>query len=136
MLFALGLFATTPSFADEGEAETCVRTKVWDGYSDGWGIRTMTTTTLAAGATRNYLVTFYPNKEYYLRTCGDGSVKDLDLVVYDLEGKIVKRDDTADAQPTLMMKTDKVSTYYVVVHAKQLNTGASQAGVSLAVTYR
>ena len=41
---------------------------MWDGYADGWGIRTMTTASLEAGATRNYLVTFYPNKEYQTTT--------------------------------------------------------------------
>lgn len=133
-LLLMGL--ATPALADEAEAETCLRTKVWDGYADGWGIRTMTTAALEAGATRNYLVTFYPNKEYQIQTCGDAATKDLDVVIYDLEGKVQKRDTTSDREPIVTFKSDSIATYYVVVHAKQLEAGQSKAGVAVAVTYR
>jgi hypothetical protein len=96
----------------------------------------MTTASLDAGATRNYLVTFYPNKEYQIQTCADASVKDLDVVIYDLEGKVQKRDSTNDREPVVTFKTDKIATYYVVVHAKQLAAGQTKAGVAVAVTYR
>lgn len=135
MLGLLGML-TTPAMADEAEAESCLRAMVWDGYADGWGIRTMTTTTLGHGETRNYLVTFYPNKEYQIRTCADGGVKDLDVVVYDLDGKVQKRDETSDAKPAVTFKSDKIATYYVVVHAKQNASADAKAGVAVAVTYR
>jgi len=136
-IFALLATASAvPAHADEDEAESCLRTKVWDGYADGWGIRTMTTTSLEFGATRNYLVTFYPNKEYQIQTCGDDAVKDLDVVIYDLEGKVQKRDETSDNMPVVQFKTDKIATYYVVVHAKDLAAADAKAGVAVAVTYR
>ncbi|MFK7931757.1 MAG: hypothetical protein AB8H79_26510 [Myxococcota bacterium] len=134
LIAALGL--STTAFADEAEAESCLRTKVWDGYANGWGIRTMTTATLDYGATRNYLVTFYPNKEYQIQTCGDGAVTDLDVVIYDLDGKVQKRDETGGKTPSVMFKTDKIATYYVVVHAKELTASDAKAGVAVAVTYR
>lgn len=140
MLKSLAVFALLglagPALADEAEAESCLRTKVWDGYADGWGIRTMTTATLDFGATRNYLVTFYPNKEYQIQTCGDDTVKDLDVVIYDLEGKVQKRDETSDKTPAVTFKTDSIATYYVVVHAKELTGADAKAGVAVAVTYR
>lgn len=135
-LAALLLCCAPSAMADEDEAESCLRTKVWDGYAEGWGIRTMTKSTLDAGATRNYMVTFYPNKEYQIQACGDGSVKDLDLVIYDLEGKVQKRDENVGTQPSVTFQTDKIATYYVVVHAKQLNAAGAKAGVAVAVTYR
>ncbi len=138
MLATLGLLALTPSgaLADEAEAESCLRAMVWDGYADGWGIRTMTTTTLEQGKTRNYLVTFYPNKEYQIRTCGDDGVQDLDVLIYDLEGKVKKRDETSDAKPAVTFSSDQIATYYVVVHAKQNTSASAKAGVAVAVTYR
>lgn len=135
-LFVLAGLTAAPAYADEAKAETCLRTKVWEGYSDGWAIRTMTTATLDPGATRNYLVTFYPGKEYQVQTCGDDAVKDLDVVLYDLEGKVVKRDSTSDREPMLTFSSDKIATYYIVVHAKDLAKGQANAGVAVAVTYR
>ena len=134
-IFAL-LSLAVPAAADEAEAESCLRTKVWDGYADGWGIRTLTTTTLGFGDTRNYLATFYPNKDYQIQACGDDTVKDLDVVIYDLEGKVQKRDEVSGNQPTVQFKTDKIATYYIVVHAKDLASAEAKAGVAVAVTYR
>jgi hypothetical protein len=134
VLLMLGLSCSAN--ADEAQAEACVRTKVWEGYSDGWAIRTMTSTSLELGATRNYLVTFYPGKEYQIQTCGDSAVKELDVVMYDLQGKAVKRDDSTGREPSLSHTTQSVETYYVVVHARELAPGQSKGGVALAVTYR
>ena len=122
--------------ANEKEAEACLRTKVWDGYADGWAIRTMTATTLASGATRNYLVTFYKGNEYQVQACGDSASSNLDLVLYDLNGDVVQRDDSTDQQPALRLKPTKTATYYIVVHARSLNEGKKESGVSVAVTYR
>jgi len=126
----------TPALAGEAEAESCLRTKVWDGYSDGWAIRTMTTATMDFGATRNYLVTFYPNKEYQIQLCGDDASKDLDVIIYDLDGKVVKRDESSDKQPVLSFQSAKITTYYLVVHAKQLTPSSTSTGVAMAITYR
>jgi hypothetical protein len=122
--------------ADEKEAEACLRTKVWDGYADGWAIRTMTAATLASGATRNYLITFYKGNEYQIQACGDAASNNVDLVLYDLNGTVVQRDDSKDQQPVLKIKPDKTATYYIVVHAQSLNEGQKESGVSVAVTYR
>jgi hypothetical protein len=135
--FGAAPLASQPSFAgDELAAETCLRTKVWDGYADGWGIRTMTATTLAQGATRNYLVTLYKGNEYRIRTCGDDLVKNLDLYLYDLNGNVVKRDDTEDREPALDYKPEQTGTFYIVVHARTLTDAQKEAGVAMAVTYR
>jgi hypothetical protein len=126
----------TQAVADESQAETCLRTKVWEGYSDGWAIRTITTATLEPGATRNYLVTFYPGKEYQVQGCADTAAAHIDLVLYDQDGKVIKRDGKDGREPLLTFSTDKIATYYVVVHARQLNAGQSSSGVAVAVTYR
>lgn len=133
---ALFLLAVAPAAqASEEEAETCLRAKVWDGYSQGWGIRTLTSMSLNPGMTRNLVVTLYKGNEYQIRTCGDGQVKNLDLFLYDAAGNVVKRDDTVDREPMISLKPEATATYYIVVHAKEL-VGADPAGLSVAVTYK
>jgi hypothetical protein len=129
------LFAA-PALADEAEAEACLKAKVWEGYADGWALRTMTETTLGPGATRNYLVTLYKGNEYQIRSCADEAAKDIDLVLYDLDGNAVLRDKTKDREPSLSYKPEQTSTYYIVVHARSLQNDKTPAGVSVAVTYR
>ena len=97
-LLALGLMAG-PAEAGKRDAEDCLRTRVWDGYGDGWGIRTMTSTELAAGKTRNYLVTLYKGNEYRIEACGDSAVQNVDVLLYDTNGNVIKRDETEDKTP-------------------------------------
>jgi hypothetical protein len=137
VLFTAFLALTGVSMAgDELAAETCLRTKVWDSYADGWGVRTMTSTTLATGATRNYLVTLYKGNQYQIRTCGEDGVKNLDVYLYDLQGAVVKQDDTVDREPQIDFTPTATGTYYIVVHARELNEGKADAGVAMAVTYK
>ncbi len=135
---SLALLATTGiSFAgDELAAETCLRTKVWDSYAEGYGVRTMTSTTLAQGATRNYLVTLYKGNEYQIRTCGDDLVKNLDVYLYDLDGKVIAQDATVDREPGFGYKPTTTGTFYIVVHARELTDATKEAGVAMAVTYK
>ncbi|MCO4746478.1 MAG: hypothetical protein KC912_16895 [Proteobacteria bacterium] len=123
----------TPALASEKDGEDCVRTKVWDAYGDGWHIRTLTSTTLANGATNSYLVTVYQGNEYKFQACGDDSVKNLDVLLYDLDGNVVHRDATENAQPELSLTPESTTTYYLVVYARE-TTG--DGGVGVAVTYR
>jgi hypothetical protein len=137
MVSGLMVLATVAAFAgDELAAETCLRTKVWDSYADGWGVRTMTSTSLGQGATRNYLVTLYKGNEYQIRTCGDELVKNLDVYLYDLNGKVIAQDATEDREPSFGYKPDATGTFYIVVHARELTDATKEAGVAMAVTYK
>ena len=136
-LFLLVASLAAPALAgDELAAETCLQTKVWDSYADGWGLRTMTSTTLSSGATRNYLVTLYKGNQYQIRTCGEDGVKNLDVYLYDLQGNVVKQDTSVDNQPMIEFTPTATGTYYVVVHARELAEGKADAGVAMAVTYK
>ena len=44
---ALLLTVSGVATADEEEADTCLRTKIWAGYNDGWAVRTATSASLA-----------------------------------------------------------------------------------------
>lgn len=124
-----------PASAGEEEAETCLRTRVWDGYADGWGIRTMTSTKLAAGKTRNYLVTLYKGNQYRIEACGDDAVQNVDVLLYDTDGNVLKRDESDDASPKVEFEPSSTGSYYVVVYQRELK-GADEAGVAMAVVYR
>ena len=132
---ALALMGPTAS-ADEAEAEACIRTKVWDGYADGWAIRTLHNTTLEAGATKNYLVTLYKGNQYKFMGCGDAAYSNVDLLLYDVNGNVVLKEDATDREPALEYTPEETSTYYVVVHARGLVEDKANGGVAIAVTYR
>ena len=139
-ILALSLIAgllSTGAQASENDAETCLRAKVWEGYADGWGIRTLTTATLQRGATKNYLVTLYKGNEYQIRSCADTATQDLDLLLYDINGSLVMRDENDDGrEPSLTFTPEATATYYIVVHAQTLADGQSEAGAAMAVTYK
>ena len=122
--------------ADEKEADTCLRTKIWSGYNEGWAVRTATSASLEGGEHRIYLVTLYAGNEYKLQVCADTNVLDVDLVLHDADGNEMARDQTDDREPFLMYKPSSTDTFYVAVYAAQLNKGAKEAGVAMAVTYK
>lgn len=130
------LLFTTLALADEKAAEDCLRTKISDGYADGWGVRTLTKATLKAGARQTYAMTLYQGKSYQIRTCGDDGVADLDVILYDAAGQVVTHDATADRQPSIAYTPTATGSFYVVVVAKTLAAGRTDGAVAVAVTYR
>lgn len=134
-LSALLLFAL-PALADEKDAESCLRTKVWDGYAQGWGVRTMTSTSIPDGRTRNYLVTLYEGNEYRIQTCADEEISNLDLLLYDTRGNVIARDTTEDREPEVTFKPTATGTYYIVLYNRQSAKSGETGGAAMAVVYR
>jgi hypothetical protein len=128
---------TLPSaLAGESEAETCLRTKIWDGYADGWGIRTMTTTELEIGKTRNYLVTLYKGNDYQVATCGDKTVTNLDVLLYDADGNVITRDNSTNREPLITFSPKETGSYYVVLYLRGLQAENQKAEAAMAVVYK
>ena len=138
MLAGLPAWSTLPSMAIAGEkeAKTCLDTKIWNGYNDGWAVRTAVDATLEKGEHRVYLVTLYAGNEYNIQACGDADAGNIDLVLHDKDGKEVARDQSEDREPKLTFKPTRTATYYVALYAASLSGSASKAGVAMAVTYR
>lgn len=122
--------------ADEAQAEDCVNTKVMEGYVDGWGVRTVSKTTLEEGKTRNFRVTMYAGNEYRINSCGDDDVANLDILLYDTDGNLLMRDSSDDRQPSFAFKPDRTNTYYVVLYLRGVAESKSKGSVALAVTYK
>lgn len=135
LMAAVSLF-TLPARADEDQAETCLRTKIWDGYNTGWAVRTSTKASLAAGAHKVYLVNLYAGNEYKLLACGDANVANADIVLYDHAGNQVAIDSSNDREPVVSFTPQATDTYYIVVHASKLNDGTKPGSISTAVTYK
>jgi hypothetical protein len=137
MLALLPLLTLAPTaFADEKDAEACLRTKVWEGYAQGWGVRTMTSTTIPDGKTRNYLVTLYQGNEYRIQTCADDQIKNLDLLLYDTNGNVIARDNTQDREPEVTFKPESTGTYYIVLYNRETVKTQKPGGAAMAVVYR
>jgi hypothetical protein len=122
--------------ADEKEALQELRQKIWEGYKDGWAVRTATKTSLEAQAHRVYLVTLYKGNEYKFQVVGDKNASDIDLVLHDSEGKEVIRDKSVDREPQFTYIPTDTKTYYVAVHAAVVTEGIEAVGVAFAVTYK
>ena len=138
---ALALSLVAGSFAgvaiaDESEADSCLRQKIWDGYNDGWAVRTATSATLKQGEYRIYLVTLYAGNEYKVLSCADAQAKNVDLVLHDSDGNVVVQDEGEGREPTLSYKPTTTDTYYVAVHATSLTETTAKSGVGMAVTYK
>jgi hypothetical protein len=139
---AIGLAALVPvalasdAFASEDDAEECLRTKIWDGYNDGWAVRTATSATLGKGEYRIYLVTLYAGNEYQIMSCADAEASNIDLVLHDADGNVVAQDGDVSRQPMVTYKPTSTDTYFVAVHATELVNPTGKSGVGMAVTYR
>jgi hypothetical protein len=143
---ALPLFALSAllggdgvALADKGPADNCVRSKVWEAYPQGWAVRTITHASLEEGEHRIYMLTLYAGNEYRVMACGDNTMENLDLVIYDADGKLVTQDATTDRQPVLEYKPTATDTFYVAIHAvtrSDKTKGQGKGEIALAVTYR
>ncbi len=132
----LALLPFLVAVGSEKDAEECVQTKVWDAYADGWGVRTITSTTLHVGKTKNYLVTLYAGNRYRIEACGDEAAANLDILLYDTDGKLLLRDETSDRQPRIEYVPTATSTFYVVLYLRGTKEARSEAGVGMAVVYK
>lgn len=136
ILLAFGALLAVPSLANEREAETCIRTRIWDGYAQGWAVRTATRATLGEGEYRVYVLNLFAGTEYRFQACGDKSAADLDLVLHDSTGAEVARDRDDGREPELSYKPTKTDAYYVAVYAAKVDKPGARAGVAMAATYR
>jgi len=140
VLFSGSIALSPMVLAEQGEAETCVRNMVWDAYPEGWAVRTITTAKLAEMEHRIYMLTLYAGNDYRVIACGDKTMVNVDLVLYDSDGRLILQDQVADRQPILTYKPESTDTYYVAVHATERvhkpKAGTDKGSVSLAVTYK
>ena len=71
-----------------------------------------------------------------IETCGDEDVRNVDVLLYDTQGNVVKRDDTIDREPKLEFSPEETGTYYIVLYQRDIDVTKDEAGVAMAVVYR
>lgn len=130
------LLFVAPALADEEAAETCLRAKIWDGYTTGWQVRSQTNTSLASGEHRVYLITLYAGNEYRFMACGDTNAANLDLVLYDALGNVLLSDNSNDREPKIEYTPTVTDTFYLAVHGSRIMDATTKAGISTAVTFK
>ena len=124
MLLSAVAPALVPSaHATEADAETCLKTKIWEGYKDGWAVRS---------ATRFSRVAFCSA----MLACGDTDVANIALVLYDSKGAQVVADPSSDREPVIEYTPKATDTFYIAVHAAKLNSAGIKAGVATSLTYK
>ena len=79
----LALLIAPSALADKEQSDSCLRTKIWEDYTEGWAVRTATNTQLKVGEHKIYLVTLYAGNTYKFMVCGDESAVDIDLALHD-----------------------------------------------------
>ena len=128
--------------AGRDEAETCVREQVSNAYPEGWGVRTVHRVDLGEGEIRTWLLTLYAGVEYRVTGCGDPSVLDLDLFLYDAAGQPRAQDVTRGRSGELTFRPPTTDTYFLSVRVASRTPppagrpGAPPASVATAVMYR
>jgi hypothetical protein len=136
----LALLIAPSALADKEQSDSCLRTKIWEDYTEGWAVRTATNTQLKVGEHKIYLVTLYAGNTYKFMVCGDESAVDIDLALHDADGKPMEHDsddDKTDGEspdPSITFTPDKTSTYYVAVYAQSVK--GETTNVAMAVTYQ
>ncbi len=133
--FFAALFAAN-AHADEAQAESCLKNKIWEGYDQGFAVRSMMSASLGHGENKVYLVTLYSGNEYQFLACADGDTTNVDLVLYDALGNKIAADTTTDREPRLTHSPTATDTFYLAVHISGVLKAGVKVGVASAVTYK
>lgn len=128
-------FAST-AHATEATAENCIKQKVWEGYNQGYGVRTMAVSTLGNQEYKVYKTTLYAGNEYKFLACGDEEITNVDLVLYDVLGNRLAFDPFTMREPFLVYTPSTTDTFYIVVHATQMTNPTRKGAAAIAVTYK
>lgn len=135
-LIACGEAPEAPSASDatDSEAETCLRTKIWESNRDGWSVRNSGTVQLAGQAYKQFAVTLYTSREYKLLACGTGWAQEVGLQLYDPNGDRAHAVMNQGRQPAFDYKPTLGGQYFVVVQNR--NSHPKTGSVSWTVLYR
>ena len=119
--------------ATDAEAETCLRTKIWEMNREGWSVRNFGTVRLKGKEHNSFAVNLYTSREYKMMACGIAAANDVGLQLYDANGERLKSAEENGRQPVLEVQPQKAGQHFVVIHNRQ---GAQDGSISWTVLYR
>ncbi|MCB9682887.1 MAG: hypothetical protein H6733_15575 [Alphaproteobacteria bacterium] len=131
------LAASTPALADDDSATVaCVRNKVWEAYDGGWGLRTITHDTAVVGERLTWKVTLYANRTYRFLSCAQDGAEDVDLVLFDSNGHVVKSSSEGGRAPTLEISGAELGAYYIVAYLRKADAPKAPREIAVAITHK
>ena len=116
----------------EEEALSCTRTSIWEDYGEGWRVRSLTADVLSPGRDQVLQLALLPATTYRVSACVDGSAGQVQVELYDGDGRLVLAGAQGSRKKSLEHHSEAAGSAFVVVR----HDGASEAGVSVAVGYR
>jgi hypothetical protein len=111
-------FLAAASLAAPNDAETRLRSDIWQSYTDGYAVKTLSSTIIHTGTPVQYEVNLFTGNQYRILAAGDQDLVDLDLYVYDANGAVVAHD-SVGAQPAVEFVPRSSGVYSVALYAKQ-----------------
>lgn len=135
MIGSMLLFAGL-AHADPTDSESCLRTKIWQGYDEGWAVRTVANANVADAGHRVYMVTLYQGNTYKILACGDKFASNVDLVLYDKTGTAVQRDQSPDREPAISFSPTATDTFYIAVFNTTPREPGKAVDIATAVTFK
>lgn len=111
----------------EAAAECCLGAKWWEAAEDGWGSPRFETVTLEPGKYEKFPVTLTKNLHFRFEACGDETVSEVDLLLYDPKGEVLVQDGQEGREPRMTWFEPQRGTRTVVVYLRSTTTGGPAA---------
>jgi len=115
VLAALLLTALPVGADDEVEVGSCLRLQALEKAPEGQRRVSSDIQTLLLMKEAVYSFTLFAGNTYGLHTCAGANVADVDIHLYDQDGKLVEAQTEVDRQPSIQFKPERTGTYYLVV---------------------
>jgi len=123
------------SNADPEKARSCLDTMVSGAISSGMRVRGTDIYSAGPQAAVTYRLTLYKGMSYVLLGCADGDDVDLDMRLYDDEGKLVSNDKSPDPQPFVDVEPPKTGEYALEVLVYKSSAPNTDFAVAVAYKY-
>lgn len=121
--------------ASPTDAELCAALLSGVGALGGYRLRGADTDALREDYYMDYTVTLYRNTDYIILACGDETVRDIDLYIYDDNGNLVSQDRATDAAPVAQITPRWTAPFKVRVSMYDSVNG-QRGYYTLAILYR
>ena len=115
VLAALLLCALPVAADDEVEVGSCLRLLAQEKAPEGLRMVSSDIQTLLLMKEAVYSFTLFAGNTYSLKTCSGANVADLDIHLYNQDGKLIDAKTEVDRQPSISIKPEKTGTYYLVL---------------------
>ena len=125
---------TPANDATDAEAESCLKTKIWEANREGWSVRNSGTVRLGGGDYKSFAVNLYTSREYQLMACGAGWAQTVGLQLYNDKGERVESAKTSGRQPIFSLNPPAAGQYFVVVQNR--SSHPKTGSINWTVLYR